>query len=102
MRELQLADPVLEKLQVWKGSEKKPEWCEIVHKGLEIKYYWHRLQLLCLREDVLYRRWESDDGREIKFLLLVPKTLRQFILSQLHGSTTGAHLGIEKTLFKVR
>lgn len=56
VRELQLADPVLEKLQVWKGSEKKPKWCEIVHQGLEIKYYWHRWQLLCLREDVLYRR----------------------------------------------
>lgn len=80
----------------------KPEWSEIARQGLEIKYYWHRWQLLCVKEGVMYRKWESDDGKETKFLLVVPKTLRRFVLSHVHDSTAGAHLGIGKTLFKVR
>ena len=36
----------------------------------------------------------------MKFLLVVPSSLRQFILGQLHDSVAGAHLGITKTLFK--
>ena len=59
-------------------------------------------QILCVKEGVMYRRWESDDGKETRFLLVVPKTLRRFVLSQLHDSTAGAHLGIGKSLFKVR
>ncbi|MCG7876282.1 MAG: RNase H-like domain-containing protein [Candidatus Thiodiazotropha endolucinida] len=102
IRELQIADPVLKKLHDWKESEIKPEWCEIANQGLEIKYYWHRIQMFCVKDGVLYRRWESENGKEIKFLLVVPKLLRQFILAQLHDSTTGAHLGIGKTLFKIR
>ena len=35
-------------------------------------------------------------------MLVNPKTLRRFVLSQLHDSTAGAHLGIGKILFKVR
>lgn len=58
--------------------------------------------LLCIRAGVLYRRWENFNGKEIKFLLVVPKSLKNFILSQLHDSTTGAHLGVSKTHLKFR
>ena len=102
IRELQLEDSVLKKLHEWKERGHKPEWSEVASLGLEIKYFWHRWQLLCIREGVLYRRWESENGNDIKFLVIVPKTLRQFVLSQLHDGVTGAHLGIGKTLGKVR
>lgn len=102
VREPQLADPVLKKLYVWKESEKKPEWSEIADQGLEVKYYWQMWDLLGIRAGVLYRRWENFNGKQIKFLLVVPKSLKHFILSQLHDSTTGAHLGVSKTHLKIR
>ena len=58
--------------------------------------------LLCLRDGVLYRRWVNCDGKETKFLLVVPKSLQPLILRQLHNSNAGAHHGIFKTLSKVK
>ena len=102
IRELQLEDRVLNRLHAWIERGEKPEWSEIARQGSEVKYYWQRLELLCVREGVMYRRWESDDGKEIKFLMVVPRSLRRFVLSQLHDSTAGAHLGMGKTLGKIR
>ena len=102
IRELQLEDSVLKRLHEWIERGEKPDWSEVARQGLEIKYYWHRLELLCIKEGVLYRRWESEDGKEIRFLMVVPKSLRRFVLSQLHDSTAGGHLGMGKTLCKVR
>ena len=50
---------------------------------------------------VLYRRWESDRGDEITWQLVVPVTLWDDVLRQLHNSKTAGHLGIRKTLAKV-
>ena len=44
----------------------------------------------------LYRRRESENGKEIRFLMVVPKSLRQ-----LHDSTAGAHLGMGKLYVKL-
>ena len=102
VREYQLSDPVLKKVHEWKESDKKPEWCEIADQGAEAKYFWHRWELLEIRDGVLFRKWVNLNGKENKYLLVVPKFLRRFILSQLHDGVTGAHLGIAKTLFKIR
>ena len=96
-----MADPVLKKLHVWKESENKQEWSEIADQGLEVKYIWQMWDLLCIRAGVLYRRWENLNGKEIKFLLVVPKSLENFILSQVHDSTTGAHIGVSKAHLKL-
>ena len=58
IRELQLEDRVLKRLHAWIERGEKPEWSEIARQGLEVKYYWQRLELLCVREGVMYRRWE--------------------------------------------
>ena len=102
VREYQLSDPVLKKVHEWKESDKKPEWCEIADQGAEAKYFWHRWELLEIRDGVLFRKWVNLNGKENKYLLVVPKFLHRFILSQLHDGVTGAHLGIAKTLFKIR
>ena len=83
IRELQLADSVLKKLHEWKEKGNKPEWSEVAALDLEIKYFWQRWQLLCVREGIIIiRRWESENGNDIKFLMIVPKTLREFLLSK--------------------
>ena len=102
LRKLQLDDSVLKIVHEWKECGKKPEWCENDDQSLEAKYYWNMWDLLCLRDGVLYRRWVNCDGKETKFLLVVPRSLQPLILRQLHNSTAGAHLGIFKTLSKVK
>ena len=102
LRKLQLDDSVLKIVHEWKECGKKPEWCENDDLSLEAKYYWHMWDLLCLRDGVLYRRWVNYDGKETRFHLVVPKSLQPLILRQLHNGTAGAHLGIFKTLSKVK
>ncbi|KAF8771470.1 Retrovirus-related Pol polyprotein like [Argiope bruennichi] len=66
------------------------------------KRYWALWDSLHLRNDVLYRKWESDDGKAFRWQLILPKTRVSTVLKELHGSPTGGLFGVKKTLQKVR
>ena len=51
---------------------------------------------------MLYRKWESDDGRSSRWQLVLPKSRVSDVLKELHSSSTGGHFGVMKTLQKVR
>lgn len=61
------------------------------------KLYWAQWESLELIRGLLYRRWESDRGEEVRNLLLAPKSIREEVLKYLHCSSTGGHLGVRKT-----
>ncbi|KAL5018859.1 hypothetical protein ScPMuIL_004581, partial [Solemya velum] len=100
--EYQKSNPTLKLIRDWKMVNKKPEWSEIASYGPELKYYSYRWQTLHLKNDILYRCWECDDGKNIEWQTVLPKALTPYVLGQLHDSPTGGHLGIKKTLCKVR
>ncbi|GFX38328.1 retrovirus-related Pol polyprotein from transposon 412 [Trichonephila clavipes] len=66
------------------------------------KRYWALWDSLHLRNGVLYRKWESDDGKTFRWQLILTKTRVSTVLKELHGSPTGGHFGVMKTLQKVR
>lgn len=80
----------------------RPDWQEIAKQAPEIKYYWARIDSMVIRDDKLYRKWESDDGKSCKLLLVIPKSHREVVLKQLHDNKSAGHLGVKKTLHKVR
>ncbi|GBN03699.1 hypothetical protein AVEN_258830-1 [Araneus ventricosus] len=51
--------PILEKKL---NSEDRPSWQEIAPESLATKRYWALSDSLHLKDGVLYRKWESDDG----------------------------------------
>ncbi|GFW44437.1 retrovirus-related Pol polyprotein from transposon 412 [Trichonephila clavipes] len=51
-----------------------------------------------MRNSVLYRKWESDDGKTFRRQLTLPKRRVSTVLKELHGSPTGGHFGVMKTL----
>ncbi|VDI05438.1 Hypothetical predicted protein [Mytilus galloprovincialis] len=55
-----------------------------------------------LVDDVLYRKWFRLETDEISRLVMAPKKLRQKILTLAHDDVSGGHLGITKTVQKVR
>ncbi|GFU08046.1 uncharacterized protein TNCV_1527811 [Trichonephila clavipes] len=57
---------------------------------------------LHLRSGVLYRKWESDDGKTFRWQLILLKIRVSTVLKELHGSPTGGHFGVMKTLQKFR
>jgi hypothetical protein len=50
----------------------------------------------------LYKRWEGEDGKKQQLLVVVPLTMTPKILKELHTLKKAVHMGIRKTLTKVR
>ena len=57
--------------------------------------------LLRVVDNLLYRSWENDE-RPNTLQLVVPRTIRQEIITQLHDSRTAGHLGRDKTVNRIR
>ncbi|KAK6177716.1 hypothetical protein SNE40_015762 [Patella caerulea] len=94
-------DKILAQIIDWKQTNKKPQWEEIANKDVSIKYYWHRFESFVLRGGVLYRSWEKEVG-DLTYLLVLPSCLKKLAFEHLHNSPTGGHLGVKKTLYKLR
>ncbi|GFX51119.1 retrovirus-related Pol polyprotein from transposon 297 [Trichonephila clavipes] len=103
VRKDQLADPEIKPIIEFKvSSDEKPSWQDIAPFHPTTKRYWALWDSLHLRNGVLYRKWESDDGKTFRWQLILPKTRVSTALKELHGSPTGGHFGVMKTLQKVR
>ncbi|GFX49145.1 retrovirus-related Pol polyprotein from transposon 412 [Trichonephila clavipes] len=103
VRKDQLADPEIKPIIEFKElSDEKPSWQDIAHFDPTTKRYWALWDSLHLRNGVLYRKWESDDGKTFRWQLILPKTRVSTVLKELHGSPTGGPFGVMKTLQKVR
>ncbi|GFU58770.1 hypothetical protein TNCV_3089111 [Trichonephila clavipes] len=66
------------------------------------KQYWTLWNSLHLRNGVLYRKFESEDGKTFRWQLVLPRSRIPEVLKELHGSPTGGHFGVMKTLHRVR
>ncbi|GFV73827.1 retrovirus-related Pol polyprotein from transposon 412 [Trichonephila clavipes] len=103
IRKDQLADPEIKPILEFKeSSDEKPSWQDIGPFHPTTKRYWALWDALHLRNDVLYRKWKSDDRKTFRWQLILPKTRVSTVLKELHGSPTGGHFGVMKTLQKVR
>ncbi|GFV31474.1 retrovirus-related Pol polyprotein from transposon 412 [Trichonephila clavipes] len=99
VRKDQLADPEIKPIIEFKeSSDEKPGWQDIASFHPTTKRYWALWDSLHQKNGVLYRKWESDDGKTFMWQLILPKTR----VSTVHGSLTGGHFGVMKTLQKVR
>ena len=102
-RELQKEDPDI--ALIWtrlvKGEE-NPRWNEISEFSLATKAYWGEWHRLEMRDGVIYRKWESSDGVQVYTQVLVPAGKRKEILQQAHGERWTAHLGVKRTMARLR
>ncbi|GFX39635.1 hypothetical protein TNCV_2103791 [Trichonephila clavipes] len=101
----QLADPGIKPIIEFKESSgEKTSWQDIAPFHPTTKRYWALWDSLHLRNGVLYRKWASDDGKTFthRWQLILSKTRVSTVLKELHGSPTGGHFGVMKTLQKVR
>ncbi|GFU89540.1 hypothetical protein TNCV_4803021 [Trichonephila clavipes] len=103
VRKDQLADPEIKpNIEFKESSDEKPSWQDIAPFHPTTKRYWVLWDSLHLINGVLYRKWESDDGKTFRWQLILPKTRVSTILKELHGSPTGGQFGVMTTLQKVR
>lgn len=102
IREGQQEDPDICIILQAMAAGRRPPWKDVSNQSQTTKSYWAQWDSLRLCDDQLYREWESPDGKERILQLVIPKKYIPIILEELHGGTSGGHLGINKTLNKVR
>ena len=99
----QQADSDLSQMISWMKTDTLPSQFPR-HVSHRLQTLWSQRQQLVLRDDLLYRQWEDvpHGGACKRLQLVLPATLVPVVLEELHDSTTGGHLGVTKTLEKVR
>ena len=103
IRKAQLSDVDIKHILKWKeDSNVKPEWKELSSLSSAVKTYWVNWNMLQVKDGVLMKRWESNDGKEVNWKIVLPRLMRSTVLSELHNSKTSSHLGVNKLLHKVQ
>lgn len=102
MSKKQRNDHVLNHVMTWKFSGIKPEWKDVSCESIEVKHYWARIDSITLKENGLYKKWESECGKEFTWLIILPKELQKYVIDELHSSRTAGHLGVKRTLERIK
>jgi hypothetical protein len=55
-----------------------------------------------VRNSILERNWKSANGRSTIAQIVIPRSKVKDVLTELHDGPSGGHVGINKTLNKVR
>ena len=76
----------------------KPCHNEIVTLSPAARYYWSTWDSLVMHEGCLYRQFYRRDGTGSHLQFLVPKSLKDDILYQVHNTIASGHLGRKRTL----
>ena len=71
-------------------------------QGREFRLLVQQWEQLEVTDGLLYRRYENETGNAVRLQLVVPKCLREEILQELHGGVVSGHLGVEKTLGRLK
>ena len=103
LKSLQAADTTLNQMINWLSSKFMPSH---VPKGSssQLQSLWTLRHYLQLKDGILYRRWQDVPGKRLhkRLQLVLPQQLVTEVLTKLHDDTTGGHLGVKKTLERVR
>ena len=88
---------------IWKEkSTTRPTWTEVAREGPDAKSYWAQWDRMVLKDGVLNRQWETEAGDSVSLQLVLPQGYREDVLNQLQNSPTSGHLGIKKTIARVK
>ena len=93
----------MKKILAWKQNQtSQPAFREIEGTSKATRSLWAQWNRLQLENGVLYRRWETDDGHGTRLQLVLPRSMVSEVLSALHDAPSAGHLGVTKTLERVR
>ena len=101
--EMQSADCDLQQVIQWVESNSFPDKFPKQSTTI-VQTLWNQRKQLVLENGILYHKFKDvlGGGLDPKLQLVLPATLVQDVLTGLHNSPVGGHLGTKKTLEKVR
>ena len=96
-------DPVLSQVVKWLETGVRPSRGDLEGGGRKLLSYWSQWGRLFLRDGLVCRRWEHElTGQEIYHQICLPESIVSQVLHALHNDPSSGHLGVSKTLEKVR
>ena len=102
LKDQQAQDIHLKTVLQWLEADSRPNWAVIKCEGATIRIYWSMWKQLKIVDGLVYKLDPTQTVETDRLRLIAPKQVRDEILTHLHNHKTAAHLGITKTLNKVR
>jgi transposase InsO family protein/predicted aspartyl protease len=103
LRERQIGDATCGPIIAWLEVDPvRPAWETVAPYREGVKWLWGQWDQLLMKDGVLRRRWEDEAGHMVKWLFVVPLTMLEEMLQQLHDTPTSGHLGINRTVARAR
>ena len=102
IRMAQSQDEEISLVHHWLVQDRQPDWKDISHLSTSIKHYWALWDSLILQNGLVYRRKFHDTAGVETYLLLVPKSLRKEVMKLLHNNITAGHLGVTRTVTRIK
>ena len=93
----QLKDPDIAPIIRWKEVGLRPLGKELSHTSPATRHYWLYWDSLVLTEGVLFRKFAKRDGTGYHLQFIVPRSMRDTVLYQMHEALSSGHLGKRKT-----
>ena len=99
---LQLSDPDIGPILQFKlANSEYPSYRSISAESLSVKALRQHWRHLSVENGILYRKLVVPD-RPTRQQIVLPRTLRHGVMDQLHSAPTSGHLGIAKTVERVK
>jgi hypothetical protein len=103
LQQVQREDPDLKYIHLWFDQGKLPNREIVDGYSPAVRCYYLNWSKMTRHEGVLYQTWfPNEDGQASKKQLMIPRVLRTEVLQQCHNAIMGGHLGMSKTLQKIK
>ncbi|KRZ81504.1 Retrovirus-related Pol polyprotein from transposon, partial [Trichinella sp. T8] len=100
IKQWQESDKELQQIREWSTQR---TWPRAAPEGSRLlRSLWAQRDRIVVREGTICRKWETPDTGETRLLQVIPRQRIPEILAAVHNGQSGAHLGVAKTLAKVR
>ena len=76
------------------ASDQRPRWKEISHLNEKQNIFWSQWDQHVVKSSILYRKWWEPGKKGAIFQLVLPESLKDLVLKQLHVQPTAGHMGI--------
>ena len=100
LAELQDEDVDISHVKQWIEQNTKPEPLELSAGGPVLKSLWSQRAQLEVHNGMLYRRWTDENKSTLQ--AIIPVKERRNVLQFSHDHKTSGHVGVTKTLSKIR
>ena len=96
------SDPEIRLLKSWIKEETRPAFKDIASCSYFVKSLWSQWERLELIDEILVRKWEVLGTDIIYWQAVIPLKQRRLVLKYSHDIKASGHLGVTKTLKRIR